>query len=118
MRINLDYLHYCSNLRRLLTENPKLPVIVYAGENANTGDYQYLCCSRVECSVGEVLDCELPFGGKEVFYDRDYFRERLADYLAEQLGGLTDDEFDKALKKELKKYEPYWKKVIEVWVDN
>ena len=31
---------------------------------------------------------------------------------------MTDDEFDKALKKELKKYEPYWKKVIEVWVDN
>lgn len=44
MRINLDYLHDCSNLRRLLAENPKLPVIVYAGENANTGDYQYLCC--------------------------------------------------------------------------
>lgn len=29
MRINLDYLHDCSNLRRLLAENPKLPVIVY-----------------------------------------------------------------------------------------
>lgn len=90
MRINLDYLHDCSNLRRLLAENPKLPVIVYAGENANTGDYQYLCCSRVECSVGEVLDCELPFGGKEVFYDRDYFRERLADYLAERRISGTD----------------------------
>lgn len=60
----------------------------------------------------------LPFGGKEVFYDRGDFKERLADYLAEQLDGLTDDEFDKALKKELKKYSPYWKRVIEVWVDN
>lgn len=26
MRINLDYLHDCSNLRRLLAENPKLPL--------------------------------------------------------------------------------------------
>ena len=38
--------------------------------------------------------------------------------IAEQLDGLTDDEFDNALEKELKKYSPYWKKVIEVWVDN
>ena len=74
--------------------------------------------AKVRTPVGEVLDCEPPFGGKKVFYDRDYFRERLADYLAEQLDGLTDDEFDNALEKELKKYSPYWKKVIEVWVDN
>ena len=29
----------------------------------------------------------------------------------------TDEEFDKIVQEELKKYEPYWKKVIEIRAD-
>lgn len=114
MRNNLDFLHDCSELRKLLTENPKLPVIVYAGDDANTGEYQYTCCSRVRCAVGEVLDCELPFGDGRIFSDREDFREELVNFLQD----LPDEEFNKALEHELKKYSPYWKKAIEVWVNN
>ena len=31
---------------------------------------------------------------------------------------LSDEEFNMKLQKEIKKYEPYWKKVICIWVDN
>ena len=67
-------------------------------------------CTQVKCTIGEVLDCELPIGDGKAFYDRDDFREELGDFLCD----LSDEEFEH----ELEKYEPYWKKVIVVWVNN
>lgn len=32
-------IHDSAELRQLIAENPKLPIVVLAGENANTGDY-------------------------------------------------------------------------------
>lgn len=110
MRNNLDFLHDCSELRKFITENPKLPIVVLVGDETNTGDYQYVYCSQVKCAIGEVLDCELPFGEGRIFSDREDFREELGDFLCD----LSDEEFER----ELEKYEPYWKKVIEVWINN
>lgn len=109
---NLDIVHDCSELRKFITENPELPIVVLAGDEANSGDYQYAYCSHVECKIGEILDCELPFDDDRIliFCDRDDFRETLGDFLCD----LSDEEFER----ELEKYEPYWKKVIEVWVNN
>lgn len=104
----LDMLHDCSELRKFITENPELPIVVLVGDETNTGDYQYV--SQVKCTIGEVLDCELPIGDGKAFYDRDDFREELGDFLCD----LSDEEFEH----ELEKYEPYWKKVIVVWVNN
>ena len=106
----LDILHDCSYLRKFITENPELPIVVLVGDETNTGDYQYVYCTRVKCTIGEVLDCELPIGDGKAFYDRDDFRDELGDFLCD----LSDEEFER----ELEKYEPYWKKVIEVWVNN
>lgn len=106
----LDILHDCSDLRKFITENPELPIVVLVGDETNTGDYQYVYCTRVKCTIGEVLDCELPIGDGKAFYDRDDFRDELGDFLCD----LSDEEFER----ELEKYEPYWKKVIEVWVNN
>ena len=74
----LDMLHDCSELRKFITENPELPIVVLVGDETNTGDYQYVYCTQVKCTIGEVLDCELPIGDGKAFYDRDDFREELA----------------------------------------
>lgn len=107
---NLGILHDCSELRKLIAEKPELPIVVLAGDEANGGDYQYAYCSQVKCEIGEILDCELPFGDGRVFYDHDEFKEELGDFLCD----LSDEEFER----ELEKYEPCWKMVIEVWVNN
>ncbi len=60
----LDMLHDCSELRKFITENPELPIVVLVGDETNTGDYQYVYCTQVKCTIGEVLDCEL----KESYY--------------------------------------------------
>lgn len=41
-------LHSADELRQLIRENPTLPLIVFAGEEANSGDYSYMSCSYVK----------------------------------------------------------------------
>ena len=33
------------NLRKLIIENPGLPLLVFAGADCNSGDYSYTTCS-------------------------------------------------------------------------
>ena len=35
----------------------------------------------------------------------------------EDLEDVSDEEFDRAVEEEMKKYEPYWKKVIAIYAD-
>lgn len=112
--------HDTTELRKLIAENPDLPIVVAVGEYAWSGDYGYECCTNVSCEISVVLDCETPFNSEYIFTDEDYFVEQLADYLtlSPKTKTLTDKEFDKLLKEEIAKYKPYWKKVITITADN
>lgn len=50
-------LHSADELRRLIREYPALPLLVFAGEAANIGDYSYTSCSYINARKGEYLDC-------------------------------------------------------------
>lgn len=107
-------------LKRLIAENPDLPIVVLVGQDAVSDDYGYTYCSDIHFSIEEILDCTLPFGDDYVYNDRDDFEDALSDYLAgcEEYENLSDEEFQTLLTKELSKYEPYWKKVIAIKGDN
>lgn len=107
-------------LKKLIAENPDLPIVVLVGQDAVSDDYGYTYCSDIHFSIEEILDCELPFGEGCVYNDRDDFENVLLDYLDgnEEYPNLSDEEFQTLLAKELSKYEPYWKKVIAIKGDN
>ena len=113
-------IHDSVELRKFITENPDLPIVVLAGEYAWSGEYGYEYCTNVTCGIEEILDCKTPFNKETVFTDQGYFEEQLSDYLAELPGfsDLTDEEFDGRLQEEIAKYNPYWKKVIAIYADN
>ena len=97
-------------LRKLIVENPDLPIVVLAGEDAWLDEgFCWWFCSDVRAKLSEVLDCQLPFGNT-IYTDRGDFEEDLADYLNEP----DEDKFNA----ELRKYDPYWKKVIAIYADN
>lgn len=117
------FMHDSSELRKLIAENPELPIIVCAGENANTGEWGWEYCSKMYCEVAEVLDFDLPFGEGHIYDDWDEFEEKLREYMEDHtpksdLATMTGEEFDLLVKKKLATYEPYWKKVILINVDN
>lgn len=114
-------IHDLPKLRKLILENPDLPITVIAGAYANSGDYGYEYCDNVICCIEEILTGTLPFDNDGyVFDDRIEFEERLANYLIKTLEGqkCSDSEFEELLKRELARYEPCWTKVIAIYADN
>lgn len=111
-------------LKELIKEHPDYPIVVLAGESANSGDYTWMYCSSISFGVEEMLDCEVPYDRDFVCVDRDEFNEELEEWLWDELGcsdkqsKITEDEFQKKLKEEKVKYEPYWKKVISICAEN
>ena len=117
--ISCGIIHENTNLKKLIAENPDLPIVVLAGEYANSGDYGWEYCRYVECKISEILDCDTPFKNYDhVYSERDEFEEDLVSYLANRCEELTDEEFSELLKAEIARYEPHWKKVIAVFADN
>ena len=92
------------------------PLLVFAGEEANSGDYPYMSCSYIKAYKGEFLDCTQTVNDCMCYTDRDEFEEAVADSLAD--GDYTDEEFDALVKKTVAEYDPYWKPCIILNVDN
>lgn len=90
-------LHTADELRQLIRNNPTLPLLVFAGEEANSEDYSYMSCSYIKAYKGEFLDCT----------------QTVNDCMC-----YTDEEFDALVKKTVAEYDPYWKPCIILNVDN
>lgn len=110
-------IHSTDELRRLIIDNPTLPLLVFAGEEANGGDYMYTSCSYVRADVGEFLDCKQEINDEKCYCDRDDFEEDLADALCDDFTGSNED-FEARVRDEAAKYDPYWKKCIILYVNN
>ena len=112
-----DPVHETDELRKLLIENPGVPLVIFAGEYASLGDYAYISYK------GEILDCMQEVNKEKLYIDRAEFEEDLYDYLyeyyemADSYDG-TDENFEAYFKNQLKEYEPYWKDAIILLVNN
>ena len=114
--LSTGVLYETDELRRLITENPDLPLVIFAGEEANIGsEYSYMLCTSVSASVGEFLDNEITFEAEQCFFDRSDLEIYLTEN--EDFDG-TDAEFDIYIADKMKEYEPYWRKAIIVYVNN
>lgn len=112
-------------LKELIAEHPDYPIVVLAGEDANSGDYSTQYCHSVRVSVEEILTAEALYDEEYVVNDRDDFEERMADWLWDELrqnGVDTEEmpeaEFQAKLHAAFAEFEPYWKKVIAIYADN
>lgn len=105
-------------LKKLIEENPELPIVVLAGEDATDGDHSWMYCSCISFSIDEILDCDYLDYGDTVFTDRDRLEEKVTDDLYEEYSEKSEEEYESAVKKKLQELEPYWKKVIAIWATN
>lgn len=105
-------------LKKLILENPDLPIVVLAGQDATTGCHAWTFCSYIGFRLGEILDCDYCDYDDTVFTDRDRLEEYVMDELCDQYDEATDEELNMLLKDRLAVLEPYWKKVIAIYADN
>ena len=84
-------------LRNLILENPNLPLLVFAGEEAWSGEYAY---EQVDARTHGVQELTLY---KDRWVDKDDYEEELRYDLSYNEGykKLSDEEYDNMIQKEV-----------------
>ena len=113
-------LHSADELKQLIAENPDLPIVVFAGDDANTGDYTYMSCNYVSATKGGFLDCDQQIDECRCYTDRDDFEDDVYTVLEgeERYDDLSDEEFDSVVKQKITEYDAFWKPCIILYVDH
>ena len=104
-------------LKQLIIENPDLPLIFFATDEANSGEYSSeLADARAH--KGIVLNCT---GIQEdhIYTDEDDLESDISDMLFDEHGhDWSDEEYEAAITEKMKEYEPYWVNAIIITVDD
>lgn len=89
-------------LRKLILDNPDLPLITFVSEDSNRGDYSY----ELAYVTSVTLD-ELAIWNDEQWMNKDDYEENLAYLLATDYAykNLTDYQFDNLVKAQMKEVE-------------
>lgn len=104
-------------LKKLILENPDLPIVVLAGDDASSGYWGWTYCSSISFDICEILDCDYYDYDDVIFTDKDRLEEKITDDLYDDYH-MNAEEWDKAVKSKLEELEPYWKKVIAIYATN
>lgn len=113
---SLGIIHDTTELRKLIAENPDLPIAIMVGQEAASDEYSYTYCTDVRCHVGEILDCTVPCSDT-VITDREDLKDCIDNSL-DEYWELPDAKYDEIVANKLAEYEPYWKQAIIVIADN
>lgn len=82
-------------LRELIVENPGLPLVVFCGEEAWSGEYGYEQADVVQVGIREMALLE------DHWVDKDDYRDEVADNMCDKKGyrDLPDREFEEMIDK-------------------
>jgi len=117
-----DLLHKTEALKKLIVKNPDLPLLIFAGEEANTGDYSYMTCTSISVEKNHVLvlplDAPDPPNDEIVYIGEDELRDDIADQVYDDMRDASEEEQDAEVEKRMKAFEPYWQEAIVVYASN
>ena len=105
-------------LKKLILENPELPVVVLAGEESWDGCNPWTFCSNISFRIEEILDCDFLDYHDCVFTDRDRLEEKITDDLYADYSDGPEEEYEAAINRKLQELEPYWTKVVAIYASN
>lgn len=90
-----------SELKKLIIENPKLPLIIFAGEEAYSGEYAYEMSEAHGISIRELTLY------KDYWLDKEDYEEELSDDLCDEdeYKDMPDKEYFKMIKKKVEETE-------------
>lgn len=119
-------LHSTDKLRQLIIENPELPLLVFATENAGAeGYYRHArgenVQTEIEAEIGEYMDCFLEDEDEVNFFCRVFTSRADLEEAVEELCEIHEINFEECsyfVRKTMEEYEPYWKPCIILTVGN
>ena len=83
----------CKSLKGMILANPDAPLLIFVGDEENSGEYQYEICDAGFAVIKELTMYE------DQWIDRDVYREQLEYDLAdkEEYSSLSEEEFEKKI---------------------
>ena len=122
----MGFFQKADELTKLLLENPGVPLLFMAGEDANIGDYSTMTCSNISYELTEALDYDY---GDRIYTDRDDFRDDFENDnwddwcednkdLSSEPDSVREKKFQEYISEKIKGYDSHWRKCILVTVDN
>lgn len=99
-----------TGLRELIIENPDLPLLIFCGPEANSGEFPYESNKDVACDIQELTLY------KDYWIPKDEYDEQLRDDLAdeEEYKDMTNEEYDRIIDQKLNETE--FVKAIVIYV--
>lgn len=99
-----------TELRKLIIENPDLPLLIFCGEEANSGNYPYESNKDVGCGIEDLMLY------KDWWISKDEYEEQLRDDLCdeEEYIDMTDEEYDTMIDQKVRETE--FVKAIVIYV--
>ena len=98
-------------LRKLIAENPELPLVFYVNNDDLCYDYYSTVFEGCRCRLGEVyMDEEITYEGLDDIVDE--YRDKLCD--EDGYRDLPDDEYDKAVEKYVNENIRHYKAIIVI----
>ena len=99
-----------SELKKLIIENPELPLLIFCGEDAWGQDFPYTQADVNSCSVQSLTLYD------DMWLDEEDYTDRLRDNLCdeEEYIDLSDEEYDKMIEEKVAETE--FVKAIVIYV--
>ena len=99
-----------TELRKLIMENPDLPLLIFCGSESNSGEFPYESNKDVGCDIEELTLY------KNWWIPKDEYEEQLRDDLCdeEEYKDTTDEEYDEMINQKVNETE--FVKAIVIYV--
>lgn len=108
-------------LREAILAHPDYPILAFATEDANNGDWSSMSC-KLSVEVGEFLNCMQDVKDDHIFTDRDEFEEEVGDNLynlqPEDFHYDNEKELEECIAEIVQQYDEYWTPCIIVMAWN
>ena len=113
------FLKQTDELKELIAKYPDYPIVVIVDSEVVADDYGWWYAPEIRFGIGEILDCEQDIDEEKTYTDRDEFKEDIEYHLScyDEYENLSDENFDYLVEKTYQEYEPYWRKVIQIYAD-
>lgn len=104
-------------VRKLILENPNLPIIVATSWDVVGDSYGWWYSDNVTARVDNVIYWVDSYGDIKYIDDEEDLEEYIIDSLDEDYGHLDNEDFDELVEKTLQSYDSLWTKCIIIYAD-
>lgn len=114
----IDVAKGTDELRKLILENPTLPIVILTDYEVVADEGGYLYGNNITYAIKDLLTVKSAYyDGDRIIDDRSDLEDLLSDRMCEEewAKDLSNEEYNNAVQRKMQEYEPLWTKCICIY---